>query len=106
MFANLKATSQLFHHRSLTASIISLFFALLAIGGFPIEQTSEQLFGVGAIAVLGLLVCTLTLLVLLHDGKTGYPSFRCSVSTLLWSLACVPIIWLTVIVVSRALEMR
>jgi len=106
MFANLKATSQLFHHRSLTASIISLVFAFFAIGGFPLEQNSERLFGAGVVAVLGLLICTLTLLVLLHDGRTGYPSFRCSVSTLLWSLACVPIVWLTVIVVSQVLEMR
>lgn len=76
------------------------------MGAFPIDQNSERLFWVAVVAVLGLLVCSLTLLILLHDGRTGYPSFRCSVSTLLWSLACVPIFWLTVIVVSRALEMR
>jgi hypothetical protein len=103
---SLKATSQLFHHRSLTASVIAMFFAFLAMGVFPMEQNSQHLFATGVIAVLGLMVCMLTLLVLLHDGGTGYPSFRCSVATLLWSLSCVPIVWLTVMLVSRALEMR
>jgi hypothetical protein len=86
--------------------VVTLLFAALAIGAFPLEQRSQNLSQAGAVAVLGLLACALTLVVLLRDNRTGYPSFRCSVATLLWSLACVPIIWLSVVVVSRALEMR
>jgi hypothetical protein len=27
----------------------------------------------------------------LRDNRSGYPSFRCSLATLLWALACVPV---------------
>ena len=84
----------------------TLLFAALAIGVFPLEQRSQNLSQAGAVAILGLLACAFTLVILLRDNHAGYPSFRCSVATLLWSLACVPIIWLSVVVVSRVLEMR
>jgi len=86
--------------------MVTLLFAALAIGTFPLERHTENLAQSGSVAVLGLLACTLTLIVLLRDNRTGYPSFRCSVASLLWSLACVPIVWLSVVVVNRALELR
>ena len=106
VLANLRTFSQLSHHRSLTASVVTLVFAVLAIGTFPLEQHTQNLPQSGSVAVLGLLACAFTLVVLRRDNRTGYPSFRCSIATLLWSLACVPIIWLSMVVVSRVLEMR
>ena len=53
----------------------------------------------GAAAILGLLYSAFTLIVLLRDNRSGYPSFRCSLATMLWGLACFPVLVLVVIIV-------
>ena len=101
----MKRIGQLMHHRSLTLSVIALFFALYAFAFVPEhsyrlhQQGAVFLWQAGIAAALGLLVCAFTLVILLRDNRTGYPSFRCSVATLLWALACFPDLFLTVLVV-------
>jgi hypothetical protein len=101
----MRRVSQLLHHRSLTMSVISLFFALLALGflmehGYRLHQHRIAfLRQSGIAAALGMLYCAFTLILLLKDNRSGYPSFRCSLATLLWALACFPILLLTAFVV-------
>jgi hypothetical protein len=103
----MRRISQVFHHRSLTVSVVALLFALLALGFLPEhryrleQQGSVFLTRAGIAAALGLLDCTFTLIVLLKDNRSGYPSFRCSLATLLWALACFPILVLTAVVIGE-----
>lgn len=103
----MRRISQFLHHRSLTVAVISLFFALLALGflmdhGYRLHQhRSAFLRHSGIAAALGVLYCAFTLVLLLKDNRSGYPSFRCSLATLLWALACFPILLLTAVVVKE-----
>jgi len=101
----MRRIAQFLHHRSLTVSIIALFFALYAFAFLPEhsyrlhQQGAAFLTQAGMAAALGLLYCAFTLVILLRDNRSGYPSFRCSLATLLWALACFPVLFLTVVVV-------
>ena len=105
MFADTRRVSQLLHHRSLTVAVIALFFAVLALGflmehGYRLHHQRTAFLRQSSIAAaLGVLYCTFTLVLLLKDNRSGYPSFRCSLATLLWALACFPILLLTAVVV-------
>src|ERR1035441_573988 len=96
---------QLLHHRSLTLSIVAVFFAFLALAFLPEhsyrlqQQRTAYLTQAGITAGLGLVVCAFTLILLLRDNRSGYASFRCSLATLLWALACLPVLFLTLVVV-------
>ena len=98
---------QIVHHRSLTASIVALSFALLAIAFLPehayrMEHQGAAYFRPASItALLGLFICAFTLVILLRDNRSGYPALRCSLATFLWALACVPVFGLTLVVASR-----
>ena len=93
----MRRISQFVHHRSLTAAAVSLFFAFLAFALLPEyayrlqQQGASFLTQAWIITLLGLLACAFTLMILLRDNRSGYPSFRCSLATLLWALACVPV---------------
>ena len=84
---------------------MALFFGLLALSflferGYRLQQQgSTFLVQSGVAAILGLLFCAFTLIVLLRDNRSDYPSFRCSLATMLWGLSCFPIFALVVIVV-------
>jgi len=99
---------QILHHRSLTASLASLFLAFVALAFIPghthrlQEQDTGYLTPACIAAAVGLAGCGLTLLILLRDSRSGYPAFRCSLATLVWALACVPVFWL-ILVVARGL---
>jgi len=56
------------------------------------------------VAVLGVAYCALNLVLLLRDNRSGYESFRLSVATLLWALACFPVMLLTIGVVRGLLK--
>ena len=96
---------QFLHHRSLTVSVIALVvgfyaFAFLPEHSYHLHQhRATFLTQAGIAAGLGLFWCFFTLLILLRDNRSGYPSFRCSLATLLWALACFPVVFLTVVVV-------
>lgn len=62
------------------------------------QQGSTFLTQAAIAAALGLMWCVFTLWILLRDNRSGYPSFRCSLATLLWGLACFPVFSLIVIV--------
>lgn len=87
--------------------MISLLLALHAFAFLPEHAYRLQHGGVAFLAQaavaagLGLLFCALTLFILLRDNRSGYPSFRCSLATLLWALACLPIFFLTWVVIGR-----
>ena len=101
----MKRIAHLLHHRSLTVSVIALLFGMYAVAFLPEhsyrihEQGPTFLLQAGIAAAFGLLYCAFTLVILLRDNRSGYPSFRCSLATLLWALACFPILFLTVVVV-------
>jgi hypothetical protein len=88
------------HHRSLTASIIELLFAFFAFAFLPEQDFRIQRQGLSYLvpaavtALLGVVVCILTLIILLRDNRSGYPAIRCSLATLLWAMGCVPILFL------------
>src|SRR5258708_7613891 len=94
---NMKHIFRILHHRSLTASIVALCFAFLAVAFLPEynyrlqHQGAPYLWQIGITVLSGVVVCLVTFLGLLKDGANGYPSFRCSLATLLWAPACVPI---------------
>jgi hypothetical protein len=96
---------QFLHHRSLTVAIIALFlgsygFAFLPEHSYRLHQQGAAfLTQAGIAAALGLLWCVFTLFVLLRDNRSGYPAFRCSLATLMWALACFPVLFLTVVVI-------
>ena len=96
---------QFLHHRSLTVSIVALVFGFYAFAFLPEhsyrlhQQREAFLTQAGTAAGLGLLWCVFTLFMLLGDNRSGYPSFRCSLATLLWALACLPVLFLTVVVI-------
>jgi len=98
------------HHRSLTVSTIALLIAFVIFGfvpehGFRLQQQgASYLVQAGTAALIGLLMCTLTLIILLKDNRSGYPSMRCSLATLFWAFACVPVFFLTVIVIDGLLR--
>lgn len=95
---------QFLHHRSLTASLASSFFAFLALAFLPEHSYRLRQQGMGYLtpaavtAFLSLTVCSITLFILVRDNRSGYPPFRCSLATLLWALACVPVFWLILVV--------
>ena len=99
--------SRILHHRSLTVSVAGLFFALLAFSFFPEHAYRLHRWGrvflvqCGIAAALGLLYSMFTLIVLLRDDRSGYPSFRCSLAILLWALASIPSLLLAVFVVGE-----
>ena len=101
---------QTLHHRSLTISSVAVVFAFLAFGSlwehrFRMEQEGTRYFiQAGTVAFLGLLVCIVGLINLLKDDRSGYPSMRLSVATLLWALASFPIIGLSLMVVATLLR--
>jgi len=96
---------QFLHHRSLTVSVIALFFAFHAFAFLPEhsyqlhQRRAAFLTQAGIAAALGLFWCAFTLFILLRDNRSGYPSFRCSLATLLWGLACFPVLFLTAVVI-------
>jgi len=100
----MRRLSQLLRHRSLTVSVIALVLAFYALAFLPehsyrLRQQGAAFLTQAAIAAaLGLSLCVFTLCILLRDNRSGYPSFRCSLATLLWALACFPILLLTLIV--------
>ena len=95
------------HHRSLSASLVSLFFGFLALGFLPEHTYRLRQQGMGyltsaAVAtILSLAVCSITLFILIRDNRSGYPAFRCSLATLLWALGCAPVIWLILVLVGE-----
>jgi hypothetical protein len=96
---------QFLHHRSLTVSVIALCFACYAFAFLPEhgyrlhQQGAAFLTQAGIAAALGILYCAFNLVTLLRDDRSGYPSFRCSLATLLWALACLPILFLAAVVI-------
>ena len=98
----MRRLTHMLHHRSLTVACLALLYGLfpLAYVVGASHQMHEQDVGflllASITALLGWIICAATLIVLLKDSRTGYPSFRCSVATLLWSFACVPVLFLTV----------
>jgi hypothetical protein len=104
----MRRLSQFLHHRSLTFSLIGLLFALFGIMFLPeLPEHTYRLQRHGAAfltqaaiaAALGLLYCAFNLWILLRDNRSGYPSFRCSLATLLWAFACTPVLVLSAAVV-------
>lgn len=98
----MKLFSKLLHHRSLTVSVVALFFGLWALASIPHLATDSIVWlrQSGFVAAVGLGYCTLNLIILLKDNRSGYESFRLSLATSLWALACFPILSLVVGVVS------
>lgn len=106
---NESAVARLFrilHHRSLTLSVIATFLALIAITFLPESDYrlrhlgADYLLPASVIAISGFAVCCLTFVNLLRDDKSGYEGFRLSVATLLWALACIPISFISLIVIA------
>lgn len=91
---------QMMHHRSLTASIVTVFVAFLAFGFVPdfefrLQQGGAHFhFAASAMAFLSATVCLLTMIILLRDERSGYPSSRLQVAILLWALSCGPVLML------------
>ncbi len=85
-------------------ALILAFYALafLPEHSYRLRQQGGAFLTQAAIAAaLGLTWCVFTLWILLRDNRSGYPSFRCSLATLLWALACLPVLFLTVIVLGE-----
>jgi hypothetical protein len=103
----MRTISEFFHHRSLTVSIVALFFGLWASACIPHYATdaTKWLLDAAFVAGLGLTFCTLNLILLLRDNRTGYESFRLSLATLLWAIACFPIVLLAIGVVQGILKL-
>jgi membrane protease YdiL (CAAX protease family) len=103
----MKRLSQFLHHRSLTVAVVALVLAFYALAFLPEhsyrlhQQRAAFLTQAAIAAALGVIWCVFTLCILLRDNRSGYPSFRCSVATLLWALACFPVLLLTLIVVGE-----
>jgi hypothetical protein len=101
-----------FHHRSLTISITSLCFSFLVSGLLPMfayrrqQQGAEYLATAGLAVISGVAVCSFNLFILLKDNRSGYPSWRCSLATLLWAIACAPICIFLVLLVREFLRMK
>ena len=97
------------HHRSLTLSVIAVFFAFVASGFLPEsdyrlqQQGPDYLLPAYIVAILGVAVCCLGFVNLLKDDRNGYEAFRLSVATLLWSMACIPISLLVVLVMNQVI---
>ena len=96
---------QVVHHRSLTASIVTLFVGFLAFGfvleyGFQLQQGGSHFhLQASVMAVVSVIFCAGTLGIFLHDDRAGYPSFRLSLATFLWALACFPVVLLVLDVI-------
>ena len=86
---------------SVIAVVLGFYaFAFLPEHSYRLHQQGAAFLTQAAIAVvLGLCWCAFTLLILLRDNRSGYPSMRCSLATFLWSLACLPVLFLTVVVI-------
>jgi hypothetical protein len=103
----MRRLSQILHHRSLTVSVIALVLAFYALAFLPehsyrlSQQGTAFLTQAAIAAALGLIWCAFALWILLRDNRSGYPSFRCSLATLLWALACFPVLLLTLTVVGE-----
>jgi hypothetical protein len=103
---DMKVPSHMFYHKSLTLSLVASMFAILATSFLPEHeyrmehQASSYYFPALATALVGLAICIFTLLNLIRDNRSGYPSFRCSLATMLWALACVPIGFLGFLIIS------
>jgi hypothetical protein len=100
----MKRLFQFLHHRSLTVSIVAVILALVPLGFLPehafrLQQGAAYLRSAGITAAIDVLFCTFALVILVKDNRSGYPSYRCSLATLLWALACVPVILLIVVVI-------
>jgi len=85
----MKRLFRLLHHRSLTVSTVALFFGFMPwrfidLGYWLHKDRAAFLTQSLIVAALGVLYCTFTLVFLLRDNRSGYPSFRCSLATLLW----------------------
>jgi hypothetical protein len=105
-----KGIFQFLSHRGLTLSILALFFGLFAFGFLPEHRYRFQQHGAayltsaGITASVGLAICALTLGILLKGNRSGYSSSRCALATLLWALACVPVLFLTAVVIEELLR--
>jgi hypothetical protein len=106
------AASRLFrilHHRSLTVSIVAVFFALLAFGfllggDYRLQREGEDyLLSAYVSAIAGFTVWCVGFVNLLKDDRSGYESFRLSVATLLWALSCLPISLLLLMVMGEVI---
>jgi hypothetical protein len=103
----MKRLFEIFRHRSLSLSLVALLFALLATSLLPehhyrIEHQGTSYFAFAvAIVVGGLSTCAFSLANLIRDSRSGYPSFRCSLATLLLALACGPTGFLAFLLVGR-----
>lgn len=101
---------QIMPNRSLTLSVVTLVFSVLSLGctlSFAVRaRFAEDHFPVGSVLVLfgSIFLCTLTLVGLRRDQKSGYSSSRLSVAILLWGLACFPIVLLLIAVAREILR--
>src|SRR5579862_217614 len=101
---------RILHHRSLTVSVVAMFFAFFASGFLPesdyrLQQAGpDYLLPAYIVAILGFAVCFVGFVNLMKDDRSGYEGFRLSLATMLWSLACIPISLLFVIVMSRVIR--
>ena len=106
-YPSMRRLLRFLHHRSLSASLVSLFFGFLALGFLPEHTYRLRQQGMGyltsaAVAtILSLAVCSITLFILIRDNRSGYPAFRCSLATLFWALGCAPVIWLILVLVGE-----
>jgi len=96
----MKRIAHLLHHRSLTVSVIALLFGMYAVAFLPEhsyrihEQGPTFLLQAGIAAAFGLLYCAFTLVILLRDNRSGYPSFRCSLAGPLRAFRFCFLLWL------------
>ncbi len=106
----MKRILKILHHRSLTISLVACFFGVNAFAFIPEhgyrlhQQGTRFLFNAGIAATVALVADIITLIVLLRDDRSGYPSMRFSLATLLWALGCFPTGWLAVIVLGGVLK--
>jgi drug/metabolite transporter (DMT)-like permease len=85
--------------------MISIFFAVLAFAfvpefSFRVQQGGTHFRSQASVmAALAAMVCLVTLVILLRDERSGYPSSRLSVAILFWALSCVPVVMLVLQVI-------
>jgi hypothetical protein len=87
------------HHKSLTLSLVALSVALFATSLLPdhnyrMQQGNIYFFLALTVVVAGLAFCAITLINLGLDRRSGYPSLRCSLATVILALAWGPIAFL------------
>jgi len=98
------------HHRSLTLSLATLPFGVLALVS-ALSITVQPKFSVArfplqaaVVLVVCAFACIVTLMTLLRDEKSGYSSTRLSVAILVWGFACFPVAILAFLVLREILE--